>query len=156
MEERVRSGRCGCGAVRLRMRGEPIVTHCCHCPDCQRQTGSAFVLNAVIETSALEIQGEVAETPMPTDSGRPHIVHRCAACGTALMSDYGGRPGIRFVRVGTLDEPHSIAPDVHIYTRSKVPWLALPADVPAHEAFYDPRTFWTAEMGTRWRAAVAG
>ena len=71
---------------------------------------------------------------MPTDSGRPHGIDRCKACGTAVWSEYGGLAKLRFVRAGTLDEPSALTPDVHIYVRSKLPWVALPEGMPAFEA----------------------
>src|SRR6185369_1869599 len=99
-------GRCSCGAVRYRLQSPPMFVHCCHCLDCQRQTGSAFVLNALIEADRVDVDGgEVEAVPVPTDSGRPHHIFRCPQCKIALWSVYGGRPAIRFVRVGTLDRP---------------------------------------------------
>ncbi|WP_210208743.1 GFA family protein, partial [Rhodoplanes roseus] len=74
---------------------------------------------------------------LPTASGLPHDVYRCPNCQIALWSDYGRRGVLSFLRVGTLDAPHVFVPDVHIYTRSKVPWLELPANVPAFEEYYD-------------------
>ena len=146
-------GGCACGQVRYRMRSAPLFVHCCHCKDCQRQTGSAFVLNALIETDRLEcLNGDPALFPMPTDSGRPHDVARCSGCGTAVWSHYGGVKALTFARVGTLDEPEALPPDVHIYTRSKLPWIALPPGVPAFEAYYDSKTLWPAESLARRRA----
>jgi len=148
-------GGCACGAVRYRMTSAPLFVHCCHCRDCQRQTGSAFVLNALIETDRIEqTAGTLALSPTPTDSGRPHTIHRCAACGTALWSVYGGIAALRFVRVGTLDDPAALAPDVHIYTRSKLPWVALPPGVPAFEAYYNSRTLWPEASLERRRAIL--
>ena len=119
-------GGCACGAVRFRLTSAPMFVHCCHCRDCQRQTGSAFVLNAMIETDRITLlSGDLEPVATPTDSGRPHDIHRCRACRTALWSDYGRRRALRFVRIGTLDEPARLAPDVHIYTRSKLPWVEL-------------------------------
>jgi len=147
-------GGCACGAVRYRLTSAPLFVHCCHCRDCQKQTGSAFVLNALIETDRVQVSGgEVARSPMPTDSGRPHGVDRCTKCGTALWSEYGGIAALRFVRVGTLDDPTAVAPTVHIYTRSKQPWVALPEGVPAFEAYYDATQVWPAESLAR-RAAL--
>jgi hypothetical protein len=149
-------GGCSCGAVRYRLTSAPMFVHCCHCLDCQRQTGSAFVINALIETDRIDIlSGEPEPISMPTDSGRPHDIYRCPACKVAVWSDYGRRPYLRFVRVGALDEPTAIAPDVHIYTRSKVPWVALPADVPAFAEYYDMKTLWPAEAQARRKAASA-
>ncbi|HZS84889.1 MAG TPA: GFA family protein [Stellaceae bacterium] len=146
-------GGCACGAVRYRLESAPMFVHCCHCRDCQRQTGSAFVLNALIETRRLTLlSGEPEAVGVPTDSGRPHDIHRCPACGTAVWSDYGGRPALRFVRVGTLDEPSALPPDVHIYTRSKLPWVTLPQGVPAFEAYYDAAKLWPQASLERRRA----
>jgi hypothetical protein len=142
-----------------------MFVHCCHCTDCQRQTGSAFVLNALIEADRVELrQGATRGYPQPTESGRPHVIHRCAACGTALWSNYGGREEVRFVRVGTLENPGALPPDVHIYTRSKQPWLELPghgvgatAGRPAEvcEAYYDSAKLWPPESLSR-RKAIFG
>ncbi len=147
------SGGCACGQVRYRLEAAPMYVHCCHCKDCQRQTGTAFVLNALIETNHLtQSGGEVRLFGMPTDSGQPHNVARCVACGTALWSHYGGREVLSFVRVGTLDEPASLPPDIHIYTRSKLPWIALPPDVPAVAEYYDSKKLWPAESLVRRKA----
>jgi hypothetical protein len=133
-------GGCACGKVRFRLAGPPMFTHCCHCRDCQRQTGSAFVLNALIEAERVAIlAGAPQGLPAPTDSGRPHIIFRCPDCQTAVWSEYGGASVLRFVRVGTLDDPDAVPPDVHIYTRSKLAWITLPAGVPAFEAYYDSK-----------------
>jgi len=147
-------GGCACGQVRYRLRSGPLFVHCCHCKDCQRQTGSAFVLNALIETDRVEATGQTTLFKMPTDSGRPHDVARCPECGTAVWSHYGGLHVLRFVRVGTLDDPTALPPDVHIYTRSKQPWVALPPEVPAFEAYYNSKTLWPAESLERRRAIL--
>ena len=150
------TGGCACGALRYRLASRPMFVHCCHCRDCQRQTGSAFVLNALIETARVErLAGEIRGVAVPTDSGRPHEIHRCPVCQTAVWSHYGGRPALAFVRVGTLDDPSALPPDVHIYVRSKLPWIALPADVPAFPAYYDSKRLWPAESLER-RKAIFG
>lgn len=150
------TGGCACGAVRYELTEKPMFVHCCHCLDCQRQTGSAFVINGLIETDRIRVlQGEPLPVRVPTDSGRPHDVYRCPTCQVALWSDYGGRTYLRFVRAGTVDDPSQIRPDVHIFTRSKLPWVALPPDIPAFEAFYDMKALWPAEALERRRAASA-
>jgi hypothetical protein len=148
-------GACSCGAVRYRLAGAPMFVHCCHCRDCQRQTGSAFAINALIESDRIEmISGQPAPIAVPTDSGRPHDIHRCPACRTAMWSDYGRRLVLRFVRVGTLDNPAALPPDVHIYTRSKLPWVELPKAVPAFDAYYDAKAIWPAASLLRRRALL--
>ena len=146
------AGGCACGAVRYRLGARPMFVHCCHCRDCQRQTSSAFVINALIETDRIALDaGAPRPVAVPTDSGRPHRIFRCPTCFTALWSEYGGRAALRFVRVGTLDEPAALAPDVHIYTRSKLPWVRLPEGVPAFAAYYDSAKLWPAESLERRR-----
>ena len=148
-------GGCACGAVRYRLTSAPMFVHCCHCRDCQRQTGSAFVLNALIETDRISLlAGDPQPVAVPTESGRPHDIYRCRTCRIALWSDYGGRPALRFVRVGTLDDPAALPPDVHIFTRSKLPWVGLPATVPAFEVYYDMQKLWPAASLARRRAIL--
>lgn len=149
-------GGCSCGAVRFRLTAEPMFVHCCHCRDCQKQTGGAFAINALIETDRIEIlSGAPEPVSMPTDSGRPHDIYRCPHCKVAVWSDYGRRPYLRFVRVSTLDDPTAVVPNVHIYTRSKVPWVTLPADVPSFPEYYDMKTLWPADAQQRRAAASA-
>lgn len=137
-------GGCACGEVRYRLLSEPLFTHCCHCLNCQRQTGSAFVINLLIEADRVELlAGEPHAVDVPRSGGKKQRIFRCPACGVAVFSRYT-RAGIRFVRAGTLDDPSSVAPDVHIYTRSKVPWVELPESAPAFRTYYDTRKLWPA------------
>ena len=148
-------GGCACGAVRYTLKSAPMFVHCCHCRDCQRQTGSAFVINALIETDRITpVKGEPQAIAVPTDSGRPHRIFRCPSCQTAVWSEYGGVAKLRFVRIGTLDDPAALAPDVHIYTRSKLPWVMLPPAVPAFSEYYDPKAVWPAASLERRRAIL--
>jgi hypothetical protein len=131
-----------------------MFVHCCHCLNCQRQTGSAFVINLLIEADRVELlSGEPEPVDVPRDDGSTQRIHRCPDCQVAVYSEYG-RPEVRFVRGGTLDEPSSVAPDVHIFTRSKLPWVTLPEDVPAVEVYYDSKALWPAESLERLRAAL--
>ena len=146
-------GGCACGAVRYRLASAPMFVHCCHCRDCQRQTGSAFVLNALIEADRVALlSGDLEEITVPTDSGRGQKIYRCASCEIAVWSVYGGIDKLRFVRIGTLDDPSALTPDVHIYVRSKLPWIKLPDGVPAFETYYDSKKVWPAASLERRRA----
>jgi hypothetical protein len=148
-------GACCCGAVRYRLLSAPMFVHCCHCTDCQRHTGSAFAINALIETDRIEIlSGTPKPISMPTESGRPHDIYRCPTCQVAVWSDYGRRPNLRFVRVATLERPHPIQPDVHIFVRSKLPWVGLPEGARAFDVYYDMEKEWPAESLARRKAAV--
>jgi hypothetical protein len=147
-----REGGCACGEVRYRLTTDPLFTHCCHCLNCQRQTGSAFVINLLIEADRVElVSGEPQPVDVPRDDGSSQTIFRCPTCQVAVFSRYG-RPEARFVRGGTLDEPSSITPDVHIFTRSKLPWITLPESVPAFEVYYDRHALWPAASLERLEA----
>jgi hypothetical protein len=142
--------------VRYRLASEPMFVHCCHCLNCQRHTGSAFVINLLIEADRVEHLGGAPEPiTMPLDGGSPNQIFRCSDCRVALWSVYGNRPQVLFVRGGTLEEPAAVTPDVHIYTRSKLPWVRLDESVPAFEAYYDPKALWPAASQERRKAAMA-
>jgi hypothetical protein len=134
------------------LTSDPLFVHCCHCLNCQRQTGSAFVINVLIEAHRVEITaGDPQPADVPRDDGSAQEIFRCPACRVALYSRYG-HPGVCFVRAGTLDEPASVSPDVHIYTRSKLPWVELPEGVPSFDVYYDMDRLWPAESLERARA----
>jgi hypothetical protein len=147
-------GGCACGEQRYRLTSSPMFVHCCHCLNCQRQTGTAFVLNMLIEASRVELLGG---TPTAVAVPREHGLHRivrCPECQVAVWSEYGGRSEVLFVRAGTLDDPATVSPDVHIYTRSKLPWITLPAAVPAFEEYYETAKLWPPDSLARRKAAL--
>ena len=149
----VREGGCSCGAVRYRLASEPMFVHCCHCLNCQRQTGSAFVINLLIERDRVELlAGEPEPVAVPRDDRSKQRIFRCPDCQVAVFSEYG-RPQVLFVRGGTLDEPRYVTPDVHIFTKSKVDWVELPESTPAFEVYYDSKKLWPAESLERLAAA---
>lgn len=153
MDNQSLSGSCFCGAVTYTMTAQPLVVHGCHCTYCQIQTGGPFAINAVIETDNLELtRGKPEGISMQTDDGRPHHIYRCPECQTALWSDYSFGY-LRFVRVSTLNRPHDIKPDVHIYTRTKVPWLDLPDQTTAVDDYYELHEVWSAASLERLEAA---
>lgn len=150
-------GGCSCGAVRYRVELEPLIVHCCHCRWCQRQTGTAFALNALIEAERVSmLSGEVETIDTPSPSGKGQTISRCPQCRVAVWSSYymgGLKQRIRFIRVGTLDNPDRLPPDVHIFTSTKQPWVILPPDDYAVDIFYDYETTWSKDSLKR-RAAL--
>jgi hypothetical protein len=149
-----REGGCACGGIRYRLNRDPMFVHCCHCTSCQTETGSAFVVNALVESDQVEIlKGSPQPLMTPSESGCGQQIWRCPDCYVALWSNYGGANDVlRFVRVGTLDEPGAVEPDIHIYTRSKLPWVRLPEGALAVEAYYDSSQIWPAESLDRRKA----
>jgi hypothetical protein len=141
------NGGCTCRQVRFRMTTKPLFVHCCHCSWCQRETGTAFALNAMIEADRVQlVQGEVIVVDVPSNSGKGQRISRCPKCAIAVWSNYSGAgEAIRFVRIGTLDEPARLPPDIHIFTATKQPWLTLPAGVPAEVEYYKASERWPAE-----------
>jgi len=150
-------GGCTCRHVRYRMLTKPLFVHCCHCRWCQRETGAAFALNAMIEADRVQLlQGEVDVIDTPSNSGKGQRISRCPQCEIAVWSTYAGAgDAIRFVRVGTLDDPASLPPDIHIYTASKQPWLKLPPEVPAEVEYYRASERWPAESLQRRAVLLA-
>jgi hypothetical protein len=148
-------GGCTCRAVRYRLASPPLFTHCCHCRWCQRESGSAFALNAMIEADRVGLicgAPEVVDTP--SNSGKGQRISRCPTCRVAVWSTYAGAgEAVRFVRVGTLDDPDALPPDIHIFTASKQPWVVLPEGVPAVAEYYSAAQYWPAESLER-RAAL--
>lgn len=137
-------GRCTCGAVRYRLKERPLFTHACHCTWCQRETGSAFALNALIETTLVErLAGEVEEVVTPSASGKGQIIARCPVCKVAVWSHYAGAGRkASFVRVGTLERPGDCPPDIHIFTSTRLPWVVLDERVPVVPEFYRRSEMW--------------
>ena len=140
-------GGCTCRHVRYRMTSKPMFVHCCHCTWCRRETGTAFALNAMIEADRVELLGgEVEAVDTPSNSGKGQKISRCPKCRIAVWSNYAGAgDAVRFVRVGTLDEPARVPPDIHIFTSSKQPWVILPPDAPAVAEYYDLKKMWPPE-----------
>ncbi|SNX69365.1 hypothetical protein SAMN05878503_103355 [Cereibacter ovatus] len=150
-------GRCTCGEIRYRLTAAPLFVHCCHCTWCQRETGSAFALNALIETAHVEILSGRPETvATPSASGKGQNIARCPACRVALFSHYAGAGHrMAFVRVGTLDDPAACPPDIHIFTTTKQPWVTLDGRVPVMPDYYRRSEHWPAESLTRFQALRA-
>lgn len=147
------TGACGCGQVTYRMSSAPMFVHCCHCQECQKQTGSAYVLNAIIEADRVSCSGETTENRLATPSGKGQIITRCASCGTAVFSSYLVRLGkLTYVRVGTLDNPDLCPPDAQIFTASKQAWVSLSKGIPIFENFYEFKEVWPEEAYRRLTA----
>ncbi|MCZ6559912.1 MAG: GFA family protein [Gammaproteobacteria bacterium] len=148
-------GGCTCRQVRYRMTSNPLIVHCCHCRWCQRETGSAFVINAMIEADRVAVMtGEVEIIDTPSDSGNGQRISRCPECHVAVWSNYSS-DAIHCVRVGTLDEPDRLPPDIHIFTASRQSWVVLPPEIPAVEEYYETSDVWSADSLARMAAVFA-
>jgi hypothetical protein len=150
-------GACTCRAIRYRMTSAPLFVHCCHCRWCQRETGSAFALNALIEADRVELlSGEPELVSTPSNSGKGQKIARCPVCRVAVWSNYAGAgDAVRFVRVGTLLQPDRLPPDIHIFTSTKQPWVVIPQGMPAVAEYYDLNQYWPAASLERRRVLRA-
>lgn len=150
-------GRCTCGAIRYRLLSAPLFVHCCHCRWCQRETGASFALNAMIEAERVELlAGEPEIVVTPSNSGKGQKIARCPVCRIAVWSNYaGGGDAVRFIRVGTLENPDRLPPDIHVFTASKQPWVVLPEGTPAVEGYYDANQYWPEQSLERRRVLRA-
>ena len=150
-------GGCDCRAMRYRMMSSPLFVHCCHCRWCQRESGASFALNAMIEADRVTLLAgapEIVDTP--SASGKGQKILRCPTCRIALWSHYAGAgTAVSFVRVGTLDSPDPLPPDIHIFTSSKQPWVVLPPGAPAVPEYYDRKQYWPAQSLARLEALLA-
>jgi len=157
-EANIHDGGCACGGVRFRMLSAPLFVHCCHCRWCQRETGASFALNALIESDRVSVlSGEPEPTPTPSNSGKGQDIWRCPRCRVALWSNYAGfGDQVSFVRVGALDEPDRITPDIHIFTESKQPWVIIPAGHASVERYYDLKRYWPDSSRERLRRLRTG
>jgi len=147
-------GGCPCRAVRYELTSDPLFVHCCHCRWCQRESGSAFAVNALIETDRVALRRDTPESVLtPSASGRGQKINRCPACRVAVWSHYAGLgDAVSFVRVGTLDAPDQLPPDIHIYTMSKQPWFAIHENAVQVREYYDRRDHWPAASLARLNA----
>jgi hypothetical protein len=147
-------GGCDCRQVRYRMETAPLFVHCCHCRWCQRESGASFALNAMIETARLtKLGGEPELVNTPSNSGRGQQIARCPTCRVAVWSHYAGSgPVLAFVRVGTLDNPDALPPDIHIFTESRQPWVVIPDGMPSVAVYYDRQQHWPRESLERMLA----
>lgn len=149
-------GGCACGSVRYRMESPPLFVHCCHCRWCQRESGASFAVNALIEADRvtnLRAEPELVQTP--SESGAGQVIARCPRCRVALWSNYAAAgPAVKFVRVGTLDNPDLLPPDIHIFTQSKQPWFVIPEDMPSVSEYYDREQYWPQESLARRQAIL--
>lgn len=153
MGKEIMEGGCACRRIRYRLTSGPLIVHACHCTWCQRETGTVHAVNALYEADRVVNLGDEPEiVDTPSESGRGQKIARCPQCRISVWSNYPqAGPAVRFVRVGTLDEPGLLPPDIHIYTRSKLPWVVIPEGALSVAEFYDLRSVWSAESLERRR-----
>ena len=151
-------GGCTCRYVRYQLTSQPLFVNCCHCRWCQRETGTAFALNAMIEADRVNLlEGDVMVVDTPSNSGKGQKISRCPRCHVAVWSNYAGAgDAVRFLRVGTLDEPDRLPPDIHIFTASKQSWVVLPTGTPAVAEYYKASEHWPQDSLTRRARLIKG
>jgi len=120
------SGGCLCGAVRYTVSAPITELRACHCTHCQKASGGAGSVNAVLPSSALRVtQGTPKRYDAKADSGR--TLHRffCGGCGSPIYSQRESRPDTIVLRAGTLDKPAAAKITANIWTKSAQPWAHI-------------------------------
>ena len=156
-ENFLEEGMCTCGEIQYQVTEAPMFVHCCHCTWCQRETGSAFAVNALIEDVHVQLtKGAIETIDTPSNSGMGQVISRCPSCKTAVWSHYGAaKTAVCFVRVGTLNNPECCPPDIHIFTSSKQKWLQLDGSIPVMSDYYQRSKYWSAESVARYKRALS-
>ena len=124
-------GGCNCGAIRYRIEGAPLGVAACHCTRCRRQSGSAYSVNLLVRPAEMTIEGQLSVfEDKDTTSGSSVYREFCGTCGSPIRSVLGANPSVVAVKAGTLDDPDPFAPALHVFTRSKIGWVEIPAGIP--------------------------
>lgn len=132
--EDILHGGCNCGAVRYRISAAPLAVVACHCTQCRRQSGAAYSVNLVVRANTMIVEGVPASwEDRDTGSGAPLAREHCGRCGSPIRSVPSASPKFVAVKAGTLDDPSAYAPELHIWTRSKLPWVTIPEGLPSFE-----------------------
>lgn len=135
------TGHCHCAAVTYSLVQDTAPTvYACHCTTCQRWSGSAFALHALLPEGALSITGPLAEYSHEHE-GHVSKQRFCAVCHTRLFNTTSAAPGLLVLRAGTPAGAADLVPAAHIWTRSKQSWLAVPEGVPSWPKSPTPEQF---------------
>lgn len=158
MNEKIdNQGQCSCGEIQYELTAPPMFVHCCHCTWCQRESGSAFAINALIEPTHIQIvKGSPEKIHTPSSSGIGQDISRCPSCKTAIWSNYGAaKESVCFLRVGTLHNSNYCPPDIHIFTSTKQKWVQLDHSIPIMDEYYQRSKHWPVTSIARYRRAIS-
>ncbi|MGD1879605.1 MAG: GFA family protein [Kiloniellaceae bacterium] len=124
-----RTGGCQCGAVRYVIRAEPREVYVCHCTECRRQSASAFGISVIVDSAALVLTDGAPKvwTRAATLQGSMACFF-CPDCGTRLWHGDPAKDDCVSVKGGSLDSPPDLRGARHIWVKSKLPGVAIPAD----------------------------
>ena len=117
------TGGCLCGRVRYTVTGEPASSYLCHCRDCQRFTGSAFLTGMAFPAVSVSIQGQLTTYRNTSEAGREVRRSFCPNCGSSVSAEADVMPGLTIVAVGTLDDPAGFKPTTDLYWSREQPWF---------------------------------
>ena len=121
----IRTARCSCGQLRIRVEGEPRGVGVCHCLACQQRTGSAFATLASF-AAPFDVVGTATEYVRVGDRGARFVFRFCPVCGTNLFHTEVGCDDRVSVAVGAFCDPAFPAPRVSVYDCRRHPWVTLP------------------------------
>ena len=120
------TGGCLCGTIRYAVNAEPQRIHNCHCDSCRKVTGSAFATNIfVAENDIVIIQGEPNSFSHTADSGNNVVKEFCSNCGSPLFGYGTGRPGVKNIKVGSIDNASFVQPIANLYVKRALPFSKI-------------------------------
>ena len=128
------TGGCLCGAIRYECSARPLMAGNCHCRDCQRSSGSAFVAVMVVPAATLKIEGPAKYYESKADSGNNFARGFCPECGAPLFGKSTGDPRLAMVAAASLDDPSQFQPtlDFLLPAAGVGPHESQAAQVPQH------------------------
>ena len=141
------TGRCACERVTLRIDGKPLATRQCWCRQCQQIASGGPTNNAMFRTEDVTITGDVASASWQANSGNSLTFSFCPACGTQIYAQSSARPHIMTMRLGAIDVPHDLKPELIIWAEDAPAWAVfdtrleiLPRQAPAPASASTPGT----------------
>lgn len=126
-------GGCLCGAVRYEVSGDAVFVGKCYCSDCQKEGGSGHLDLIGHRQEHVVVTGELCTYEKPGDSGLTVVRRFCPTCGTTVLGEPLGFPGVSMIRAGTLDECGDITMQMAIFCKSARDWDQPPAGLPQFE-----------------------
>ena len=130
--EAIRAGGCLCGGVSVAAEGDAKWVAHCHCASCRRATGAAFATFAGFDREKVVINGESYRQ----HSSSPGVKRGfCKTCGASISYESEKWPSEVHLLIGVLDNPARYAPQVHVCTKSKLPWLHIEDGLPTFDEF---------------------
>src|SRR5690606_11800353 len=121
----MRTAECACGQLTVSCDAEPAKVSLCHCPACQRRTGSTYGVAAFFRRELVRRKGDARTFTRSSDSGHDVTFHFCPACGSTVYWEPHRKPDVIAVAVGAFADPGFPSPSQTVYDEHRHPWVAV-------------------------------